>query len=202
MTMLATPSLFFASVRTPKLGYGLLTSPVVEGMNALLAAMGGADWDIAWTAYGLATAYRETAATMKPIREYGSDAYLSKYDSGSLARALGNTEPGDGVKFCGRGYVQVTGRRNYQKAQDELGVPFVASPDLALDPANAALIMTRGMQEGWFTGRMLNGYLFENQETAENFTAARAIINGSDHAAEIANDALIFQSALTNGGWA
>ncbi|UHQ21630.1 peptidoglycan-binding protein [Lysobacter sp. 5GHs7-4] len=53
---------------------------------------------------------------------------------------LGNTEPGDGWRFHGRGYVQLTGRDNYERAGREIGLDLAANPELAADRNNAANI--------------------------------------------------------------
>jgi putative chitinase len=55
------------------------------------------------------------------------------------ASELGNTQPGDGRRFCGRGLVQVTGRRNYTLAAIGLDLDFVSHPELLEQPVNAAL---------------------------------------------------------------
>ena len=85
-------------------------------------------------AYLLATAYHETAFTMQPIVEFGGRKYFDKYDTGRLAEALGNTPQadGDGFFFRGRGYVQITGRANYEKAGRKLKFDLVNKPDLLL----------------------------------------------------------------------
>lgn len=203
MTALKTPAAFFDRLKVS----GLLGSSVeqseVDGLNTILKACGDDGWGPKWTAYALATAYHETAATMQPIRERGGSQYLTNaYDvNGSnpaRARRFGNTTPGDGVKYCGRGFVQLTWRSNYAKASDATGFPLLGNPDLAMRPDIAAEIMIRGMKDGWFTGKKLGDYLTND---AADFVNARRIINGTDKAAKIAGYAETFRAALIAGGW-
>jgi hypothetical protein len=62
---------------------------------------------ISWLAYVLATVYHETASTMEPIEEYGKGA----------GHSYGEPDPETGQVYDGRGYVQLTWKDNYQKAQ-------------------------------------------------------------------------------------
>lgn len=201
---LQDPAAFFAAIRASKALGPALSPGEVAGCEAILAACGG--FPPAWVAYCLATAVVETASTMQPVKEYGGPAYFRRmYDiegeRPAKARELGNLTPGDGARYCGRGYVQITGRANYAKAAGALGVDFVADPDLVLQAEYAAVIMRRGMKEGWFTGKRLETYLPAAADLT-HFTNARRIINGQDRAAEIAGFAMEFQSALRAGGWA
>lgn len=198
------PAAFFAAVRSGKALGPVLSAEEVSGCEAILAACQG--FPASWAAYCLATPVVETNGTMQPIKEIGGTAYFTRrYDirgeRPDKARELGNLLPGDGARYCGRGYVQMTGKNNYARAARELGVALVENPDLAMRPDVAAQIMRQGMGHGWFTGRKLDDYLPVGGADLAAFTQARRIINGQDRAAEIAGYAMEFQSALLAGGW-
>ena len=66
---------------------------------------------------------------------WGPTAAQDRYEPVSdLAKRLGNTEAGDGKRFKGRGPIQVTGRANYRKYGELLGLDLVAQPELAATP--------------------------------------------------------------------
>ncbi len=209
MTGLANKPAFFDWLRSSKLLGETLSTDEVKGLEALTSAFGAASWPLAFAAYGLATAYHETAHTMLPVKELGGTAYFMRmYDKTGnrpkVAADLGNTQVGDGALFAGRGYPQLTGRRNYTRADTELGLKgeLLRNPDLAMRPDIAARIMVLGMSEGWFTGRSLKSYLTTlTPGTRAQFVEARRIINGQDRAGDIADYALAFQKALQAGGW-
>lgn len=181
---------FFDAVRKSPFP-GRLSMEQVDGMGAILSEWERRDYtDLRWLAYMLATAYHETAHRMQPITEYGQRSYFDRYEG---RKDLGNTVAGDGYKFRGRGYVQLTGRRNYTLASSKLGVDLVGNPDRALEPTLAAAIMFLGMTEGWFTGKELSDYL---NATETDFLNARRIINGTDRALQIAGYAEAFYRAL------
>lgn len=205
---LANSKAFFDRVRDVDLLGPTLSPSEVAGCTAILEAC--ASWPVSHVAYALATAYHETAGTMQPIKEIGGPDYFRRmYDKTgnrpNVAADLGNTEPGDGAKFAGRGYPQLTGRRNYARADRELGLngELLRNPDLAMRPDLAARIMEAGMREGWFTGKGCAAYLpAKGAGTRAAFIAARRIINGTDRAEKIAEHAMDFQEALQAGGWA
>lgn len=187
--MIANRAAFFSAVRSSLFG-GKLSASQVAGMDAILD-----EWtvqgltDHRWLAYMLATTMHETAGTMQPITEYGGRKYFDKYDTGRLAKELGNTPEadGDGFLYRGRGFVQITGRANYRKFGIE------ANPEKALELPTAVKILFEGMKSGVFTGRKLSDY-FSGPKA--DWINARRIINGTDRAAQIADLAQRFLKAI------
>lgn len=79
----------------------------------------------------------------KAMVEYGGSLDFRKYDpkyAPKKAKALGNTQVGDGAKYKGRGFIQLTGRHNYKKAGKELGLPLEKNPSLVEKPDVAAQV--------------------------------------------------------------
>lgn len=68
---------------------------------------------------------------------WGPTAAQRRYEG---RKDLGNIHPGDGYRYRGRGYIQLTGRANYKEAGDYLGIDLVGNPDLAAQGDIAALI--------------------------------------------------------------
>ncbi len=195
---------FFDGVRQQPFN-GKLTKPQVSGMIAILD-----EWerrkltDLRWLAYMLGTTKWETDHSMQPIKEKGGVKYYTRmYDPQGerpvLARRNGNTTPGDGAKYCGRGFVQLTWKNNYTtitKLLKNAGIDadLVDSPDLAMQLNIASFILFEGMIRGTFTGKKLAHY-FNDKKT--DWLNARRIINGTDRAAEIAGIAKQFYADLS-----
>ncbi|MGF6712202.1 putative chitinase [Luteibacter sp. W1I16] len=82
-----------------------------------------------------------TLAEANKIAAGGPEAIANEIYGGAWGKKnLGNTEPGDGWTFHGRGYVQLTGRAGYEKMGKELGLDLVNHPELAEDKEVAAKI--------------------------------------------------------------
>ncbi len=160
-------------------------------------------------AYILATTERESriGTMMTEGAPKGKDAetyFENKYGPGSRKAAeLGNTQEGDGYTYRGRGLVQTTGRGHYDTWTKRLAnegflhngaaPDLVNNPALAAEPDIAARMMAEGMRDGSFTTRKLGSYVNENLTDYYN---ARRVINGTDHAQEIADRATIFEGII------
>lgn len=112
----------------------------------------------------LATVRIEVGKAYKPIREYASGAaYESRLD-------LGNTQTGDGVRFAGRGLIQITGRFNYNLYGQKLGLDLVGNPDLALDLEVSAKILAHYFKDKKIIEACLN----------QQWNRVRMLVNGGD----------------------
>jgi putative chitinase len=83
--------------------------------------------------FGINTPARIAAFVAQLAQESGEFRYVREIADGSDyegAKRLGNTQPGDGKRFRGRGLIQITGRYNYTKLSKHFGVDFVARPEI------------------------------------------------------------------------
>jgi len=119
---------------------------------------------------------------------WGPTAQQRRYEPPSdLARRLGNTKPGDGKRFRGRGPIQITGRANYQRYGGLLGVDLIGNPDLAATPQigfqiAATFWRTNGLNEladarDFITiTRRINGGLNGLQDRQKYYDIAKAAL--------------------------
>lgn len=177
---------FFDAVRGPLFG-GRLRQWQVDGLTVILDAWEAAGHtDPRWLAYILATVHHETGPRSReghfqPIQEayWLSDAWRRR----NLRY----------YPWHGRGYVQLTWRENYQRAESKLGISFTDDPTLAMVPEHAAKILITGMVEGWFTSHKLSDHFTTSKTDWRN---ARRIVNGTDKMALIARYAQSYHKAV------
>jgi predicted chitinase len=124
-------------------------------------------------AYLLATCEHECG--FRPIRE-GQFGGRTAQSSESFRRTLWY------YPYYGRGYVQLTHKRNYAAYGTRLGIELVGDPDLALDPAVALFVLVHGVTNGSFGTAMTH---FVNDHRTD-FVNARRSVNGLDRAEHIA----------------
>jgi hypothetical protein len=96
------------------------------------------------------------------------------YEPGTeIGKGIGNTQRGDGARFKGRGYVQLTGRDNYTRIGPQIGADLVTKPALANDPTLAGLILAQFLK---------NKEKAVRQALAANdLRKARRLVNGGSH---------------------
>lgn len=140
----------------------------------------------------LATIRAETEGFV-PISEGRSKfntlhAPFDLYEPGTSAgNRIGNTQPGDGPRFKGRGYVQLTGRFNYTRVSGQVGVDLVGNPEAANDPTTAGVILAQFLK---------NHEAAVRQALASNdLKRARKLVNGGSHGLDRFRDA--FERGLT-----
>lgn len=194
---------FFKAVR-PGLFGGRLTTAQVAGMAALAAGWRelGDDDDPRRLAYCLATAFHETGGRMQPVRETfaGSDRVaVARLDRAYAAGLLPQVRrpywrpDAEGKSWFGRGLVQITHRRNYERLSEATGIDLVGDPGRAMMLDAAVKILVVGMRDGLFSGVKLADVF---DRTGADWTGARGIVNGRDRAALVAGYGRAFLAAL------
>ena len=117
------------------------------------------------------TPHRIAAFLAQLAHESGELRYVEELASGAAyegRKDLGNTEIGDGVRYKGRGLIQITGRSNYWQVSNFFGIEFINEPELLSRPEWAA------RSAGWFwSSRKLNVLA-----DAQDFRAITKKING------------------------
>src|SRR5690242_10998310 len=117
------------------------------------------------------TCLRQAAFLAQLAHESGQLVYMEEIASGAAyegRKDLGNTQPGDGKRFKGRGPIQLTGRANYRAAGQALGIDLENNPTRAADPD----VGFRTAAWYW-NNRNLNSYA-----DAGNFDAITYRVNG------------------------
>ncbi|MEO8890991.1 MAG: glycoside hydrolase family 19 protein [Coleofasciculaceae cyanobacterium] len=104
-----------------------------------------------------------------PINEQGDDDYFT--NNYEWRSDLGNDQAGDGARYHGRGYIQITGRANYREYGQKLSVDLEGNPDLALDPIIAAQILAN-----YFWDREI-----DQAAAKEDWEQVRMAVNGGFH---------------------
>lgn len=104
-------------------------------------------------------------------------APFSAYDAGTrIGKNLGNNQPGDGARFKGRGFIQLTGRFNYKRYGDALSIDLTANPDGANTPEIAAALLALFLAN--VAGKVRAAL------AAGDLRTARKLVNGGSHGLE------------------
>lgn len=157
----------------------MITSDLIRALNPRLtperAAAIAEGLQVAAQQAGITTLPRVAAFLAQLAHESGAFRYSEELWGPTPAQRryegrvdLGNAQPGDGYRYRGRGWIQLTGRHNYRKFGARLGVPLEAEPDLAARPDVAARIAA-----AYWTDRGLNALA-----DAGNFELITRRING------------------------
>lgn len=144
--------------------------------------------------YQINTPVRQLCFLAQLGHESGGLFYTEELASGAAyegSKNLGNTQPGDGMRFKGRGLIQITGRSNYKSLSDALGIDFIKNPSLLggknVKVCTADQLKNAALSAGWYwNSRNLNTLAdkidikrtVDTGTNLENFKAITKKING------------------------
>ena len=158
-----------------------------------LEEAGMADQDMGLMA--LSTIRAETENFI-PISEFQSTrntlfSPFDKYEKHRLAKRLGNLFRGDGAKYRGRGFIQLTGRNNYKRMGELIGIDLINHPERANDPKIAAKILVAFLKD---KEPMIRVAL-----ERRDLRTARKLVNGGVHGLDKFVKAFRLGEQLLNG---
>lgn len=124
---------------------------------------------------------RAETASFRPISEgksqfntaSGGPPFGLYNPPGNIATRIGNTQPGDGPRFKGRGFIQLTGRFNYKKFGPVVEADLIANPDLGNDPKIAAELLAAFIKD--------KEQQIRNALANDDLRTARKLVNGGSH---------------------
>ncbi len=144
--------------------------------------------------FDMGTSIRQICFLAQVGHESGSLFFTEELASGAAyegRKNLGNIKPGDGIKFKGRGLIQITGRTNYQIVGNALGLDLINNPGLLggknVNVCTAEQLKNAALSAGWFwNSRKLNAIAdainitkpIDSGSNLDNFILITKKING------------------------
>lgn len=143
-------------------------------VSAALQAVGLTDRPMICAALGTIRAESEGFVPISEMPSiFNTKAGLGPFSAYEGRADIGNTKPGDGPLFKGRGFVQLTGRSNYARYGQRLGIDLAANPDLANAPEVAALLLAHFLAD--------KADAMRAAIDAGDLARARKLVNGGRH---------------------
>ena len=179
-----------SSPSSPK-GSRVLTDELIKRIDPNVKKNYASTLNPAMTAGSITTSPRVAAFLAQILHESGSFQFLRELASGTAyegRKDLGNTQPGDGVRYKGRGFIQLTGRANFRSAGSDLGLDLENNPDLAEQPDIAARLavwfwnkknLNAKADAGDFVGitRAINGGTRGLQDRTRLYESAKQVLS-------------------------
>lgn len=179
-----------SSPSSPK-GSRVLTDELIKRIDPNVKKNYASALNPAMAAGSITTSPRVAAFLAQILHESGSFQFLRELASGTAyegRKDLGNTQPGDGVRYKGRGFIQLTGRANFRSAGSDLGLDLENNPDLAEQPDIAARLavwfwnknnLNVRADAGDFVGitRVINGGTRGLQERTRLYESAKQVLS-------------------------
>lgn len=142
-------------------------------MNIAMRSMNKLGWSPREQAMFLANVQHETG-NYQWFTELGGDSYFSRYDG---RKDLGNTQPGDGAKYKGRGLIHLTGRANYADIGNRMGVDLIKYPQLLEDDPKMAVASAIA----WWERQKEQFPKFREAIENDNIVAVNKGVNGGNN---------------------